>query len=132
MNLQETVQKLFNDSHTTPARGLSAIAEAERYLQQAYQGRYFFELIQNVRDANKEINLDGEIFIELNDKNLIVSNTGAEFNVRGIEGITTIGQSIKRSQDYIGFKGIGFKSIQEVTDQPRIITRYALFTLIEN
>ncbi|MDQ8013384.1 MAG: DUF3883 domain-containing protein [Flavobacterium nitrogenifigens] len=124
MNLQETVEKLFNDSYKTPARGLSAIAEAERYLQQAYQGRYFFELIQNVRDANKEINLDGEIFIDLTDKTLVVSNTGAEFNVRGIEGITTIGKSIKRSQDYIGFKGIGFKSIQEVTDEPRIITRY--------
>lgn len=124
MNLKETVENLFNDSHKTPARGLSAIAEAERYLQQAYQGRYFFELIQNVRDANKEIDLDGEIFIELNDKTLVVSNTGAEFNLKGIEGITTIGKSIKRSQDFIGFKGIGFKSIQEVTDEPRIITRY--------
>lgn len=124
MNLKEIADKLFEDSKRTPIRGLSAIAEAERYLQQAYQGRYFFELIQNVRDANKEIDQDGDIFIDLNDNVLTISNTGAEFSAKGIEGITTIGESTKQSQDYIGFKGIGFKSIQEITEEPKIITRY--------
>ena len=124
MNLKEIADKLFEDSKRTPTRGLSAIAEAEKYLQQAYEGRYFFELIQNVRDANKENNQEGEIFIELNDNLLSISNTGAEFSPKGIEGITTIGQSTKQSQDYIGFKGIGFKSIQEITEEPKIITRY--------
>lgn len=124
MNLKETADKLFEDSKGTPLRGLRAIAEAEKYLQQAYQGRYFFELIQNVRDANKENDQDGEIFIELKDNILSISNTGAEFSTKGIEGITTIGESTKQSQDYIGFKGIGFKSIQEITEEPKIITRY--------
>lgn len=124
MNLKEIADKLFEDSKRTPTRGLSAIAEAEKYLQQAYEGRYFFELIQNVRDANKENNQDGEIVIELNDNLLSISNTGAEFSPKGIDGITTIGQSTKQSQDYIGFKGIGFKSIQEITEEPKIITRY--------
>ncbi len=124
MNLKEIADKLFEDSKRTPTRGLSAIAEAEKYLQQAYEGRYFFELIQNVRDANKEKNQDGEIFIELNENLLSISNTGAEFSPKGIDGITTIGQSTKKSQDYIGFKGIGFKSIQEITEEPKIITRY--------
>jgi len=64
MNLKFIADKLFEDSKQTPIRGLSAISEAEKYLQQAYEGRYFFELIQNARDANKEINQDGEIFIE--------------------------------------------------------------------
>jgi len=124
MNLKETANKLFEDSKRTPFRGLRAIAEAEKYLQQAYQGRYFFELIQNVRDANKEKNQDGEIFIVLNDDILSISNTGAEFSEKGIESITTIGESTKQSQDYIGFKGIGFKSVQEVTEEPKIITSY--------
>ena len=124
MNLKETADKLFEDSKQTPVRGLSAIAEAEKYLQQAYEGRYFFELIQNVRDANKEINQDGEVFIEFKNNILSIANTGAEFSTKGIEGITTIGHGTKQSQDYIGFKGIGFKSIQEITETPRIITRY--------
>lgn len=124
MNLKETIDKLFEDSKRTPLRGLSAIAEAEKYLQQAYQGRYFFELIQNVRDANKEKDRDGDVFIKLNDNILSISNTGAEFSTKGIEGITTIGASTKQSQDYIGFKGIGFKSIQEITEEPQIITQF--------
>ena len=124
MNLRAIANKLFNDSKRTPIRGLSAIAEAEKYLQQAYEGRYFFELIQNVRDANKEKDQDGEISIELNQDILSISNTGAEFSPKGIESITTIGQGTKQSQDYIGFKGIGFKSIQEITESPKIITRY--------
>lgn len=124
MNLKEITNKLFEDSKRTPIRGLNAIAEAEKYLQQAYEGRYFFELIQNVRDANKEKNQDGEIFIELKGNVLSITNTGAEFNAKGIEGITTIGQSTKHSQDYIGFKGIGFKSIQEITETPKIVTKY--------
>ncbi|WP_139418884.1 DUF3883 domain-containing protein [Chryseobacterium mulctrae] len=124
MDLKNIVEELYNDSERTPLRGLGAIAEAEKYLQQAYEGRYFFELIQNVRDANKEIDQDGEILIELANNILSISNTGAEFSAKGIEGITTIGQSTKESQDYIGFKGIGFKSIQEVTEKPRIITHH--------
>jgi hypothetical protein len=124
MNLKEIADKLFIDSKRTPIRGLSAIAGAEKYLQQAYDGRYFFELIQNVRDANKEKNQEGEVFITLKNNLLAISNTGAEFSTKGIESITTIGKSTKHSQDYIGFKGIGFKSIQEITETPRIVTRY--------
>jgi hypothetical protein len=124
MNLQETADNLFDDSKSTPLRGLAAIAEAERYLQQAYEGRYFFELIQNVRDANKENEQDGEIYIEFKENVLSISNTGAEFSTKGIEGITTIGKSTKQSQDYIGFKGIGFKSVQEISETPKIITRH--------
>ena len=124
MNLKETIKAINNRRENDSNDAIEAIAEAEKYLQQAYQGRYFFELIQNVRDANKEKDQDGEIFIELNDGILSISNTGAEFNVKGIEGITTIGKSTKSSQDYIGFKGIGFKSIQEITEEPKIITRF--------
>ncbi|HZY82978.1 MAG TPA: DUF3883 domain-containing protein [Cyclobacteriaceae bacterium] len=96
----------------------------EKYLKQAYEGRYLFELIQNARDANRVSNSEGEIYIVLKDKVLSVSNTGAPFTEQGIEGITTIGQSTKASQDFIGFKGIGFKSVQEVTNTPRIVTSY--------
>lgn len=124
MNLEEIVENLYQDSARTTPRGLALIAEAERYLQQAYEGRYFFELVQNVRDANKELEQDGDIRILLESGVLSISNTGAEFSQAGIEGITSIGKSTKQSQDYIGFKGIGFKSIREITDAPKIVTRY--------
>lgn len=103
-------------------RGLKTICEAEKYLQQAYEGRYFFELIQNVRDANKEASQEGDIYIELKDNVLSIANTGAPFSEEGIASITSIGQSPKQSLDFIGFKGIGFKSTLEVSDTPRIVT----------
>ncbi len=124
MDLRKIVSKLYNAAISTPLTGFISIAEAELFLQQAYEGRYLFELIQNVRDANRQINKEGEIFITLKNDLLMVANTGAEFNDSGIVSITTIGQSNKQSQDFIGFKGIGFKSVQEISDRPRIITKY--------
>ncbi|MDB4901945.1 MAG: hypothetical protein JWQ63_1226 [Mucilaginibacter sp.] len=124
MDLQQKVTALYQLSLTTPSTGFSTIAEAELYLQQAYEGRFLFELIQNVRDANKAVDKDGEVLILLENDLLTIANTGAEFNEQGIEAITTIGRSGKQSQDLIGFKGIGFKSVQAISDIPKIITRF--------
>jgi hypothetical protein len=122
MSIREKTLLLFEDSCKNSDRALITICEAEKYLQQAYEGRYFFELIQNVRDANKEELQEGDIFIELNDNVLSIANTGTPFSEKGIASITTIGQSPKHSLDFIGFKGIGFKSTLEVSDTPHIIT----------
>ena len=64
MGIKEKTLSLFEDSCRNSERGLKTICEAEKYLQQAYEGRYFFELIQNVRDANKEASQEGDIYIE--------------------------------------------------------------------
>ncbi len=124
MNLKKIIDRLFNESRGDSLRGLRSSAESERIIQQAYEGRYLFELIQNVRDANKEIEANGDVNIVLNAGILSIANSGAEFSEEGIEGITTIGQSTKHSQDFIGYKGIGFKSVQEITDTPRIVTKH--------
>ncbi|MCD4769619.1 MAG: DUF3883 domain-containing protein [Bacteroidales bacterium] len=124
MDLERIANNLIKDSLRNSDRGLSAIAQAEQIFKQSYEGRFLFELMQNVRDANKEIDIDGDVFIELNDGILSISNTGAEFSEEGIDSITTIGKSTKQSQEFIGFKGIGFKSVQEITEKPRVITNY--------
>ncbi len=122
MDIRQKTLLLFEDSCRNSDRALKTICEAEKYLQQAYEGRYFFELIQNVRDANKEALQEGDIYIELKDNVLSIANTGAPFSEEGIVSITSIGQSPKHSLDFIGFKGIGFKSTLEVSDTPHIIT----------
>lgn len=124
MNLKQTVDTLYSAALSTPASGLETIAQAEHYLNQAYEGRYLLELIQNVRDANKKLEQTGKIFINLTGDILTIANSGAEFNEKGIDAITTIGRSDKQSQDLIGFKGIGFKSVQAISDTPKIVTRY--------
>ncbi|OFY84116.1 MAG: hypothetical protein A3F72_19755 [Bacteroidetes bacterium RIFCSPLOWO2_12_FULL_35_15] len=126
MDLQVLIKNIqtlrLNDSDAA----LKNIASSEKYLQQAYEGRYLFELIQNVRDANKdkEVNSIGSVYIELKENVLIVSNTGAAFNEKGINSITTIGDSPKDSQEFIGFKGIGFKSVYEISEKPKVVTEW--------
>jgi hypothetical protein len=124
MDLKKKVSELYAIALRTPISGLETIAQAELYLQQAYEGRFLFELIQNVRDANKKLEEQGDIYIELRGDALTIANTGTEFDEQGIDAVSTIGRSDKRSQDLIGFKGIGFKSVQEISETPKIITRY--------
>lgn len=124
MELKRIIDDLFQEGLDTSSRILSGFAQAEKFLQQAYEGRYLFELIQNVRDANKEVGKDGNVILSLEKGVLSVLNSGAEFSADGIRSITTIGDSTKESQDYIGFKGIGFKSVQEISDSPKIVTLY--------
>ncbi len=84
MGIKEKTLSLFEDSCRNSERGLKTICEAEKYLQQAYESRYFFELIQNVRDANKEASQEGDIYIELKDNVLSIANTGAPLFDEGI------------------------------------------------
>ncbi|MDB5117615.1 MAG: hypothetical protein JWQ79_3107 [Mucilaginibacter sp.] len=118
------VEYLRNEACNDSGKALKAVNEAEGILQQAYTGRYLFELIQNVRDANKAAGINGKVFIEVSRDILTISNTGAGFTRKGLRSITTIGDSTKDSKDFIGFKGIGFKSVQEISDTPRIVTAF--------
>lgn len=124
MDIEKLITDIRNRRINDSNDSLKAIAESEEYLNQAYEGRYLYELIQNVRDANVGADAQGLIHIELKDSELWISNTGSPFTVEGIESITTIGKSPKSSQEFIGFKGIGFKSVQKVTNRPRIITQW--------
>lgn len=124
MDLESIIKKIQDVRLHDSDAALKNIASSEKYLQQSYEGRYLFELIQNVRDANKTTNTTGSVFIELKDNILSVSNTGAPFSEKGINSITTIGDSPKESQEFIGFKGIGFKSVVEVSETPLVITEW--------
>lgn len=122
-DLKTVVKYLRDQGLETNERALKGMSESERYLQQAYAGRYLFELIQNVRDANKQAGIDGSVFIEIANDVISIANTGSPFSKKGVWSITTIGDSTKDSREFIGFKGIGFKSVQEISETPKIITQ---------
>jgi hypothetical protein len=122
MNLEKFLQ-LQGERISDSDAGLQNSAKGERYLQQSYEGRYLFELIQNDRDANKLANIKGHIIIEVYEDKLLIANTCQPFDEKGIEGITLIENSTKGTQRFIGFKGIGFKSVVEISDNPRVITK---------
>jgi len=44
MNLNQIITSLFEERRRTLSDGLGDIAQAELYLQQAYEGRYFSSL----------------------------------------------------------------------------------------
>ncbi len=124
MDLENEVKRLFAETATTHVNILPSIAKAEEFLKESYEGRYFFELIQNARDDNKALNKDGVILIRLEEDRVNISNTGAPFSSVGVESICRIGMSDKASQDFIGHKGYGYKSVQEITERPLIITEF--------
>lgn len=124
MKLKNLIERLQKERMNDSAAGLKNSAEGEKYLQQSYEGRFLFELIQNARDANKLEGINGKISIKVTQHSISVSNTGKAFDDKGIEGITLIGSSTKSGQGFIGFKGIGFKSILEISDFPSVVTSF--------
>lgn len=54
MNLKEIVENIIKRRENDSSDAIEAIAEAEKYLQQAYQGRCFFELYELNRWSSVE------------------------------------------------------------------------------
>lgn len=123
-----TIDALYQRASSLEKEELEDFAAAEQYIQQSYEGRSLFELIQNGRDAAQLAQQPGVIELELTEQAgghwLLVRNSGQPFTPAGVSGITRIGQSTKADTKTIGFKGIGFKAVRQLTDHPRVVTRW--------
>ncbi len=78
-------------------------------------GHFLFELLQNADDAKASrfrVRAEGR-------ETLRVEHDGVPFSLRDIVGVVSIGQTTK-GRDQIGFFGVGFKSVYEITERPRI------------
>ena len=71
------------------------------------------ELIQNAEDAGAR-----QITFEFDREKVRVTNNGSPFTAADVWGICSVGQSRKKNK--IGFFGIGFKSVHEITHFPEI------------
>lgn len=77
-------------------------------------GHFLIELLQNAEDAS------ARTFRVIFDRTrILVWHDGSPFDVRDLVGVTSIGQTTKRKQQ-IGFFGVGFKSVYEVTERPQV------------
>lgn len=135
----------FEDSYVSEfLSNLKERAYLERTVANQYRGRYLFELIQNAVDAmhkqadlqsvqarpQAEENLDEEeqeavasryrCHVELTPLALYVANDGQSFEEADVRGVSAMGQSTKPAGEYIGYKGLGFRAVLEVTDAPEI------------
>lgn len=90
-----------------------------------YAGRFLLELLQNGHDAHPHDRADGRIRILLDagegpHGTLYVANGGIPFTWPQVEAVCKLARSEKTVGEDIGNKGIGFRSILEVTDAPEI------------
>ncbi|MFN2156542.1 MAG: sacsin N-terminal ATP-binding-like domain-containing protein, partial [Anaerolineae bacterium] len=88
-------------------------------------GHFLIELLQNAEDAGAttwRLTFDA--------RRIVVWHDGLPFNAMDVVGVCSIGQTTKRRQQ-IGFFGVGFKSVYEVSDRPRIYSDVYRFEIAD-
>jgi len=86
----------------------------------AKEFHFIMELLQNAEDNDYSTKSPVIKFI-LKDDRLIVQNNEVGFYEQNIRAICDVGASTKKkSEGYIGEKGIGFKSVFKISDNPQI------------
>jgi hypothetical protein len=93
---------------------------------QEYEGRALLELIQNGHDA-LPAGRTGRIHVHLDASCdapvLYVANDGAPFSSTNFLAIVAFGLSDKGAGEGIGNKGLGFRSVLQLTDRPEVYSR---------
>ena len=99
-------------------------------IEHQYHGRFLIELIQNAHDALFEAGVETSQRIEIvivEDEHqygaLYIANDGQSFTPSNFKALSNLGQSDKDPQKSIGNKGIGFRSVLEITKAPEIYSR---------
>ncbi|MEU7147186.1 DUF3883 domain-containing protein [Streptomyces sp. NPDC045456] len=90
-----------------------------------YAGRFLLELLQNGHDAHPGDRTDGHVHVLLDEREgpygtLYVANAGEPFAWRQVDRVCKLARSDKRVGDGIGNKGLGFRSVLEITESPEI------------
>lgn len=110
-------------------------ANAEADVIRGYHGRYLFELLQNANDAITAAREDPawrkagqyRVRIQLTESALIVANDGVPFLEKDVDSIYQWGASSKDPNKSIGHKGIGFKSVLDITESPQVLSKVVHF-----
>ena len=120
---------------TSRYRSLHSLTEQ---VEHQYHGRFLVELIQNAHDALFETGDEDrkhqriEIVIAEDEHPygaLYIANDGKPFAQSNFKAISNLGQSDKDPQISIGNKGIGFRSVLEITNSPAIYSRKEINSL---
>jgi len=110
------------------AESLKSISEDTA---QEYEGRAVLELVQNGHDALP----DGEpgtiaVLVDLRVEHgvVYVANQGAPFTEGNFKSITEFALSDKGPGEGIGNKGLGFRSVLQLTDWPEVYSKATAFS----
>jgi hypothetical protein len=108
-------------------KSLDERGRAQELVRQQYSGRYPFELLQNANDAAADAGSSGRARFVLTDNSLIVADNGAGFGEDQVRAICGLGRSSKDPRKSVGYKGLGFKSVGEITSRPQIASNSLTF-----
>lgn len=105
--IEELITRYTKTYQDNPSIMLSGYRQ-EKQTVADYNGRQILELIQNADDAKSDII---KIVLDTEQNLLTLSNNGTVFSLDGIESLMYTGLSTKNKEEYIGNKGLGFRSI---------------------
>lgn len=115
----------------TELQRLQNAGSAEDRVRSDYRGRYAIELLQNAHDACADADIVGQAWLQLTSTALLVANEGVPFTSERVDSLLQLGDSSKaanRSKHHtIGYKGIGFSAVLEITDKPQIVSASTRF-----
>jgi hypothetical protein len=107
----------------------------EAQIASDYRGRLVYELLQNADDAmTGTATEDDRIVFRLTDTDLWVGNSGRALDEADVKGLCGLGASRKgeivgRRRASIGHKGMGFKSVLEITNAPEVFSEEYAFRM---
>ncbi|MEC2158007.1 sacsin N-terminal ATP-binding-like domain-containing protein [Virgibacillus halodenitrificans] len=111
MTLIEEIRKRYIDEYKTSKFRLESDYKEDEQRKTDYHGRELLELLQNVDDAAVNISLsEVDVLIEYKDDVLTVANNGTVFTQETIERLCH-GSASNKSDEFIGNKGTGFRSL---------------------
>lgn len=118
---KEHIKQLRTRQENTDASLLKALAGAINRLEKAFpeQWHFLMEFLQNADDCQSS-----SFSLELTADNIRIYNDGRPFDHDDIESLCNVGHSSKahseKGEEYIGYLGVGFKSVFLISDNPRI------------
>lgn len=137
--IRSICEQNLNVYKASPIR-LQEDVRQEAEISHDYRGRILYELLQNADDAMADNaaaargGTSDAISLRLTETDLWVGNSGRPLEADDVRGLCGIGASSKggavnRKRASIGQKGMGFKSVLEITDAPQVISETFAFKL---
>ena len=115
------------DAHRKELKVYKSLRNLNEVVGTEYGDRVLYELIQNAHDAHRADD-QGRIAVRLvvrseTDGTLYVANGGSGFRRTDVDAIENLATTAKEIGEGIGNKGLGFRSIEALTDDVRIFSR---------
>ena len=115
------------DAHRKNLHVFESLRNLNEVVGTQYGDRVLYELIQNAHDAHLADDR-GRIAVRLvvrsqSDGTLYVANGGSGFRSKDVDAIKNLATTAKEIGEGIGNKGLGFRSIEALTNDVRIFSR---------